>query len=148
VKCHTKLSLGEQARPMTFAISARLYPVTRRIPFTHARHDTLACSRCHAGGMDRAVSTTCADCHAAHHGPTADCATCHPTARTGHDRASHEGCAGCHTDATLAALPASRTVCLACHQEQRNHFPSGDCATCHALADHGMMRSARTRATR
>jgi hypothetical protein len=139
--CHVVSSLAERAMPMVFAISARRAPVTRSVGFTHARHGTLACAKCHATPGDRTVTSTCASCHASHHTPAADCARCHTTARTGHDRDSHAGCAGCHTDPTVAALPSSRAVCLTCHQEQRTHYPNRDCATCHALADHGMMRA-------
>jgi len=138
--CHTGSSLPQRTMPMAFAISARRDPVTRQILFTHERHGKLTCSKCHSGAT-RAVTATCASCHVSHHEATADCASCHPTARVGHDRASHAGCAACHTDATVAALPSSRGVCLACHQEQKTHYPLGDCATCHALADHGMMRA-------
>jgi hypothetical protein len=146
--CHSVGSLSERVMPMIFAISARRNPVTRSVGFTHERHGTLGCARCHATPGNRAVTATCASCHASHHTPTADCARCHTTARVGHDRDSHAGCAGCHTDATVAALPSSRTVCLTCHQEQRTHYPLGDCATCHALADHGMMRAGRVVGTK
>jgi hypothetical protein len=127
--------------PVSFAISARKDPVTRPLPFAHERHSTLECVKCHTNGVKRAVTTTCTGCHESHHKPTLDCASCHTTARVGHDRLSHAGCAGCHTDATVAALPASRIVCLTCHQPQRTHYPNRDCASCHALADHGMMRA-------
>jgi hypothetical protein len=146
--CHTPTSLGTRAMPMTFAISARREPITRAVPFAHERHGALSCARCHGQGNDRPVTAKCSDCHAAHHAVTADCATCHATARAGHDRASHDGCAACHTDATVAALPSSRAVCLTCHQAQRTHYPAGDCATCHALADHGMMGAGRRSASR
>ncbi|MEO8333438.1 MAG: hypothetical protein ABI664_00600 [bacterium] len=139
-KCHDPSSLSERAMPMTFAISARRAPVTRQVGFTHAKHDAVECAKCHTGGT-RAFTGTCASCHVSHHSATADCASCHTTARDGHDRASHAGCAGCHTDATVVALPSSRAVCLTCHVPQRTHYPQGECATCHALADHGMMRA-------
>jgi Formate hydrogenlyase subunit 3/Multisubunit Na+/H+ antiporter, MnhD subunit len=148
VKCHTKLSVDQRTMPMPFAISARRDVVTRPVPFAHERHETLACTRCHGPGNDRPVTAKCSDCHTEHHVAAADCATCHTTARAGHDRASHEGCAGCHTDATVAALPVSREVCLTCHQAQRAHYPAGDCATCHALANHGMMSAGGRSASR
>lgn len=141
--CHATTSLGQHTLPVTFAITARRDPVTRPLAFAHARHGKLECARCHANNVKRAVKSTCADCHADHHGASADCATCHPTARVGHDRLAHEGCAGCHTDPRMAALPASRAMCIACHQEQRNHYPSGECASCHALDAHAMLRSGR-----
>jgi hypothetical protein len=140
--CHSTASIAPYDVPVTFAISARPAPVTRPIAFAHARHGAIACARCHANDVKRTVSPgTCTTCHADHHGPTADCASCHPTARTGHDRNAHAGCAGCHTDPRVAALPASRPLCLACHQEQRNHYPTGECGTCHALDAHAMLRT-------
>jgi len=141
--CHNAESLGPRPMPMTFAISGRPQPVTRTIAFAHATHGALACAQCHGSDARRAVTTTCASCHANHHTATANCAGCHPAARTGHDRTVHDGCARCHTDTVVAALPASRQVCLVCHQEQRGHYPAGNCATCHALADHDMMRAGR-----
>ena len=146
--CHDVRTLSERAMPMVFAISARRTPVTRSVGFTHALHGSLACAKCHATPGDRTVTSTCASCHASHHTAEAECARCHTTARTGHDRDSHAGCAGCHTDVTVAALAPSRNVCLTCHQEQRTHYPARDCATCHALADHGMMRARGTVAAR
>jgi nitrate/TMAO reductase-like tetraheme cytochrome c subunit len=145
--CHDRASLPDREMPMAFAISARPETITRPESFTHERHAGLACTRCHGDDVKRSVATTCKSCHAEHHTTAADCAGCHPTARTGHDRASHDGCARCHTDAVVAALPASRSVCLACHEKQRDHYPNGDCATCHATP-HDMMRVGRVGAGR
>ena len=142
--CHASDSLAPHSLSVTFAISARGQPVSRALTFSHARHRTLVCNTCHGNDVRRAVTKTCANCHADHHTPNADCAGCHPTAHARHDRATHDGCARCHTDAVVAALPPSRPVCLACHEAQRNHYPSGDCATCHALAEVDMMRAGRT----
>jgi hypothetical protein len=144
VTCHTTTPAAPYPEAVTFVISARPNPVTRTIDFAHARHGAFECVRCHSNDVKRSVPATCTTCHAEHHGTTADCATCHPTARTGHDRTVHEGCAGsgCHTDPRMAALPASRALCIVCHQEQRNHYPSGDCAACHALS-YTITRTAR-----
>ena len=145
--CHATESLVAYQAAMTFAISARTNPVTRTQTFAHARHARLECTACHGADPKRTVSATCASCHASHHTATANCATCHPSGATigfaAHGRTVHDGCARCHTDATVAALPASRAVCLVCHPAQREHFPNGDCATCHALADRGMMHAGR-----
>lgn len=144
--CHARDSLPTATTPVTFAISARPQPVSRSLTFSHARHGSLACATCHGGDVRRSVTTTCANCHADHHTAMADCATCHPTAHEGHDRTVHDGCARCHTDPVVAALPPSRPVCLACHEAQRDHYPNGDCATCHALTNVDMMRAGRPRA--
>jgi hypothetical protein len=145
--CHDRSSLPSREMPMAFTISARPETVTRPESFTHERHAKLACTRCHGDDVKRSVATTCKSCHAEHHTIGANCAGCHPTARTGHDRASHDGCARCHTDAVVAALPASRPVCVVCHEKQRDHYPNGDCATCHAIAS-DMMRSGHAGAGR
>lgn len=141
--CHTTDSLPTRTLPVSFAISARPQPVSRPLTFAHARHRSLACTTCHGSDVRRSVTRTCASCHAEHHTATADCAGCHPTAREGHDRTAHDGCARCHTDPVVAALPPSRPVCLACHQAQRDHYPTGDCATCHALTNVDMMSAGR-----
>jgi len=143
--CHKTEPASPYTVPVTFAITARRDPVTRPLGFTHARHSEVACTRCHGNDVKRSVSaTTCTTCHADHHGAEANCASCHPTARAGHDRLAHASCASCHTDARLAALPKSRALCLVCHQEQRNHYPAGDCATCHALDPSVMLRASRS----
>jgi len=139
--CHDRASLPNREMPLAFKISARPQTVTRPESFTHERHAKLACTRCHGDDTKRSVATTCQSCHADHHTIGANCTGCHPTARTGHDRASHDGCARCHTDAVVAALPASRPVCIACHEKQRDHYPTSDCATCHATS-RDMMRVA------
>jgi hypothetical protein len=145
--CHTTESLGAYQEPMTFAISARPNSVTRTQTFAHTHHARIACTTCHGADARRSVTATCASCHADHHTAAANCANCHPASATvgfaAHGRTVHDGCARCHTDATVAALPASRAVCLVCHPGQREHYPNGDCATCHALADRGMMHSGR-----
>lgn len=139
--CHPVASLGQYTVPVSFAITPRRDPVTRPVAFAHARHTRIECARCHATDVKRSVMPTCTTCHADHHGATAQCATCHTTARTGHDRAAHEGCAGCHSNARIATQATSRPVCLACHEAQKNHYPAGDCAVCHALDANGMLRA-------
>jgi hypothetical protein len=141
--CHATASLGSRSVLVSFMISARRDPVTRPLAFAHTTHAALNCAKCHSSDVTRAVAVTCASCHSDHHAPTADCTTCHAGARTGHDRSVHEGCARCHTDPRVEALPVSRAVCIVCHQEQRNHYPNRDCATCHALPDHDLMRAGR-----
>jgi len=142
--CHVPESLTPITLPVTFAVSARPQPVTRPLAFPHARHAALACTTCHGPDVRRGVTTTCAGCHAAHHTAMSDCSGCHPTARTGHDRTAHDGCGRCHTDAVVAALPPSRPLCLVCHEAQRDHYPEGECATCHALTDIHTVQARRT----
>ncbi len=135
--CHAVSTLSAKPQAVRFTVSARATPVTRNTPFAHARHSRLDCVQCHARN-DRQTPTakTCAGCHTEHHDAALDCASCHPTAKVGHDRVAHNGCAGsgCHDTARIAAAPPpSRTLCLACHQEQKAHYVAGDCATCHAV---------------
>jgi hypothetical protein len=142
--CHRTESLGQRAMPVTFRITARRDPVTRPLSFAHAQHPRLDCAKCHGADVKRSVTAACTTCHADHHAADRDCASCHPTARAGHDRAAHEGCTSCHTDASTASMAATRSLCLSCHQEQRNHYPDRDCATCHAVALRGGARGGRS----
>lgn len=139
--CHASESAVSRTMAVTFAISARPQPVSRGLTFSHGRHEKLRCTSCHGNDVRRGVTKTCTGCHADHHTATSDCTSCHATAHEGHDRTVHDGCARCHTDTVVAALPPSRPVCLACHEAQRNHYPTGDCATCHALTTVDMMRA-------
>jgi Class III cytochrome C family len=146
VTCHSNGPPAPYPVPVEFHVSARKSPVaiTRPISFSHSRHGSLECARCHGADTKRSVApATCDGCHADHHTAARDCASCHPTARAGHDRAVHDGCASCHTDARVAALTASRSLCLACHQEQREHHKDGDCGTCHAVALHPGAKAGR-----
>jgi hypothetical protein len=142
--CHAVQSIAEASVPTKFVISVRRDPVTRPLPFAHARHSAIACTRCHANDLKRSPTADCASCHADHHSAERDCASCHPTARAGHDRSAHAGCEHCHTDTRVAAIQTTRLVCLACHAAQRNHYPAGDCATCHALTNPSATRIGRT----
>jgi hypothetical protein len=137
--CHTTASLVPRPQMVTLRVTARppgSGPVTRALPFAHARHAALACARCHAATDKRDVTTTCTSCHADHHQLDRDCASCHPTASVGHERAAHDGCAGCHATTQFVAATLSRPLCLTCHQAQRDHYVARDCATCHAIPTH------------
>jgi len=135
--CHATGPASLHIVPVRFRVSVQRDEQTRPISFAHARHGAVACATCHATDVDRAVApAACNDCHADHHAPARDCASCHPTARAGHDRGVHEGCAGCHTDARVASLTSSKSLCLACHKEQRAKHHDGDCSACHAVELH------------
>jgi len=143
--CHTTTAKSLKQLSVTFHISARrVTGPTRDLPFRHAQHGRLDCAKCHAQDTKKSVITTCNSCHADHHEPDRECSTCHAKARESHDRASHDGCTTCHIDARFASMIASRTLCLSCHARQREHYPSGDCASCHALSTHGPAMEART----
>lgn len=135
--CHTKTLTAARPVSVTMRITARKDPaVTRTLSFEHTRHGALQCSRCHVAGAKREAVVSCASCHADHHLAQRNCASCHPTARTGHDRTSHEGCTTCHTGPVAAMLTQSRPLCLTCHEAQRNHEPKGECSTCHLVSVH------------
>lgn len=133
--CHAPNELQRPyARSVTVNVSARKTgAVTRTLSFKHDLHGKLACAECHGTAITKTVQKTCNSCHADHHAPARDCATCHPTAKIGHERSIHEGCTSCHTDSRAAALVASRTMCLACHGAQRTHKERRECADCHAV---------------
>jgi hypothetical protein len=144
--CHTTSSLGTRTRAVTFTVSARPAPLTRNVAFAHARHGKIECAKCHSADDKRTPTATCNSCHADHHQPARDCATCHTSAKTGHDRTVHDGCAGCHATARFTAAPvASRNFCLTCHQPQKNHYPAGECSTCHAIPEHASGNGGRQR---
>jgi hypothetical protein len=121
----------------TFRISAKNATVTRRLPFEHQRHQSVACVRCHTNPVSRAPEgADCASCHANHHRPEANCVACHAGANglTTHKVTDHAGCAsaGCHA-ARGAGLPASREMCLMCHTTQTRHAPGKACEQCHKV---------------
>lgn len=137
VSCHATGSVKDRNIDVKLTISARKDPaVQRALPFAHKRHDSLVCAKCHANSATRAVTTTCNSCHEDHHEPQRECASCHPTAREGHDRTAHDGCASCHTAASVARLTTSRPLCIACHEKQRDHEPKGECSKCHLVDTH------------
>lgn len=135
--CHSpQRMVGAIPKPVEFAVSARSSgAVTRPLGFQHARHTGLDCSDCHAAGTTKAVETTCTSCHADHHDAVRDCASCHPSASTGHSRAAtHDGCTSCHTGRRARNLELSRSMCVMCHTTQRAHYSGKECAECHAVA--------------
>jgi len=137
-RCHAET---DRATPLPVAVSFTAAGRTseRTLRFEHARHDTLACTRCHAL-PDVLPARTCATCHDNHHRAGADCTLCHQQpAASAHDLATHRGCAGagCHTDARVLSLPLSRPVCLACHRDRVAHEPGRECAECHLITDGG-----------
>lgn len=122
----------------TLKLSVREDSVRRTLPFRHEPHTELACTRCHTGGTAlSAAGTSCAACHAEHHGLEAACAACHaPADEEAHPREEvHLTCtgSGCHTPAPFAQVPRTRSACLACHDEMTDHEPGRICADCHVL---------------
>ena len=137
-KCHERAELAKRvSRTQQFALSTGAK--TRTMPFEHARHDDVACTKCHTGtGTMSAANVQCNACHVEHHKPAVTCMQCHPPVRKGaHTRNVHLGCAGsgCHSKlpAALASVPHTRQFCTACHQDMVSHKPAGNCAECHKL---------------
>jgi hypothetical protein len=142
--CHSKTP-ATRTVSVAFRAATRPVPVTRPLDFEHQRHATLQCTQCHANDVMRAPQVTCTSCHADHHAPERNCTTCHPAARAGHDRTAHDGCTTCHVARAIPAITSSPTLCLSCHEAQRDHNSGGDCATCHAIASHGVSPRQPTR---
>lgn len=135
--CHQKGPTAARSVAVTMNITARKDPsVQRTLTFEHARHAKMECAKCHDETPNRKPKVTCNACHADHHDPQRDCASCHATARTGHDRSAHEGCTTCHTSSGAAQLTSSRSLCISCHEKQRTHEPTGECSTCHLVSTH------------
>ncbi len=139
--CHTPEE-RRQLEPLTIAIAIRDSAArSRPVTFAHQTHSNLRCIQCHTEPVTLAPAPAvrgCRDCHADHHAPDRACATCHTgdqlkSAHAKNISASHRGCDACHTAATVALLTPDRSFCLTCHAPQRDHYPRGQCTTCHFL---------------
>jgi hypothetical protein len=133
--CHQRSTLPSRALAVPVRTSTSASTLTRTLPFEHATHGTVSCSRCHTSPVTLAAAVQCADCHANHHDAARDCKTCHAAYDAHVGRQVHVGCAGsgCHTDRATLALGPARNVCLSCHTKQVDHKPGRDCATCHRV---------------
>ena len=139
--CHrTEELAGTLPETLTVKTAAQDAPTrTRGVAFAHAAHSKVRCQTCHAAAVTLAppaAVTACRDCHADHHAPGIDCATCHRAETTykGHVRESHVQCTACHAQATVARLAPTRSFCLACHEPKVDHYRSRECTECHMLA--------------
>lgn len=140
--CHLHGDVLSMSRPVprTMAIQIGSLDQPRRLlPFDHSAHDRMECTACHTSGLAlSAAQTDCSACHAAHHQPEVSCMRCHqPPLPTAHTRDAHLGCgsAGCHeaAPASIRDVPRTRSLCTSCHQGMVDHYPTGNCAECHAL---------------
>ncbi len=125
----------------TYRLAVQNRSETRRLPFDHQRHQSVACVRCHTNPVSRAAEgAECAACHASHHRPDANCVACHAGANpiAAHKPADHPNCAStaCH-GARAANLPATREMCLMCHVTQTRHAPGKVCEQCHQVTARG-----------
>ncbi len=132
--CHGAGPTSELSVTQTLSMSVWPASRTRVLTFPHARHGSIACTRCHTGGTTLQFTAGCGACHASHHRADANCMGCHPAPAAGvHTAAVHRGCggSGCHQDAAVVALPMTRSVCLTCHRDRVSHQPGRPCAECH-----------------
>ncbi len=141
--CHRGATFPSAAlqTQQTYTLTAKNTTVTRRLPFDHGRHQSVACARCHTNPVSRAPDgAACASCHANHHRPDANCVACHAGANpiAVHKPSDHPNCASaaCH-GARAANLPATREMCLMCHTTQKNHAPGQVCEQCHKVLARG-----------
>jgi nitrate/TMAO reductase-like tetraheme cytochrome c subunit len=139
--CHS-LEQRQQPRIVTVSIAVRdSAPRSRSVSFPHVRHAKLRCVECHSEPVTMAPSAAargCRDCHENHHTANRSCSTCHQgeQLRRAHEKdvsASHRACAACHTAATVSLLTPDRSFCLTCHESRTDHYPAGQCSTCHFL---------------
>lgn len=141
LSCHRPVDLAEvvfpQTRTMTFAVLSE--PREATLPFRHADHEAQDCASCHETGDPSLAPTDldCSSCHQEHHdAQVGGCSSCHLLPRPeAHPIEVHAGCSasGCHTEGPFEVAPRTRTACLWCHEEQRDHEPDMDCASCHRL---------------
>ena len=141
--CHDTAALGRAAleTQQSFKLAADQVTVTRRLPFEHQRHASVACVHCHTSSPARAPDgAQCGACHVNHHTATANCVACHggANALARHTVSAHASCssASCH-GARAANLPASREMCLMCHTTQTRHAPGKVCEQCHRVLARG-----------
>jgi len=139
--CHSD---DQRAAPRSLTISIAVRdsaPRDRPVLFAHTKHAALLCARCHTEPVTMAPSAAvrgCRDCHENHHTAARNCSNCHKgdQLRVAHGRdisASHQACTSCHTATTVALLTPDRSFCLTCHERRTNHYPMGQCSTCHFL---------------
>jgi len=144
--CHSRDQLAATQTVQVSVTVPRHDPRSRTVGFSHERHDTLACTACHATAVSLAPADsalTCQGCHESHHQPGRSCATCHRTEATteaitkAHLRpvTAHTRCDACHTPARIAELTPSRSFCLACHAPEVDHHAPAECTSCHFLTD-------------
>lgn len=138
--CHAPGSQGVREVRQAFRLQGEEEPSIRTLTFDHQAHPQETCSSCHTSEGDGAFSVgiDCQTCHEDHHEVEIDCMSCHlPPSETSHTIEVHTtGCAGsgCHEDTAYETYPATRSNCLVCHQDQRDHEPEGECATCHRVS--------------
>lgn len=140
--CHTSQELADP-RTVTVRVTVPKHAArARTVPFSHERHDSLACVACHARAVSLAPAdstVSCTGCHASHHEAGRDCATCHRTdaITDAHARpvVAHTRCDACHTPARIGPLSPTRTFCLACHAPEVDHHAPAECTACHFLSN-------------
>ncbi|HEX7879105.1 MAG TPA: hypothetical protein VF720_06825 [Candidatus Eisenbacteria bacterium] len=141
--------------------------VTPMAAFPHERHESLACTTCHAVGEGRHATPASPDparCQSCHHGPpaVASCGNCHApdelagrrevpvmltlarnaaprSRRLGFDHARHRelACATCHAAGHETPV---RVDCASCHR--RHDLTHAACGTCHEAPPAGAHRLA------
>lgn len=112
----------------------------RTLPFPHAAHDSVSCTRCHTNPPRlSAANVVCTECHENHHDGVAFCADCHRAPPdSAHPLSAHVTCtgSGCHESIPFESPPRSRPVCETCHREMTDHKVGRECVTCHVLPAH------------
>ncbi len=134
--CHEANQLAAAVAVEVTVAVPRHEPQRRPVQFPHAKHDSLACTRCHVTPVTMAPADsarTCIGCHDQHHAQARDCAVCHrpETAAVKHPAMTHVACDRCHTPATIARLVPTRSFCLACHSPEQDHHAEKECSVCH-----------------
>lgn len=140
-RCHTASDAPERTfdvvRAVAFTVGTR--DPNRTLSFPHESHDAIDCARCHTQGVTLAApdDLDCSGCHADHHTPQSDCASCHRAApvQAHPPSEAHVTCSGaaCHQNVPFRTVPRTREFCLGCHQDMREHEAPRACADCHAL---------------
>ncbi|MEO8200544.1 MAG: hypothetical protein ABI679_08505 [Gemmatimonadota bacterium] len=152
VTCHQPDELAAVPYSATVSVTVGNHAARERtVPFRHEVHRNEKCVDCHTQAVTLAPDTvvrTCVSCHAQHHAPDRQCATCHRTEQivTAHRRPveAHKDCDLCHTPARVAELVPTRTLCLTCHAD-KDHYPPKQCTVCHFQSSPELYRAHLTR---
>jgi nitrate/TMAO reductase-like tetraheme cytochrome c subunit len=153
-KCHDPQEIAPAESVTVRLAVAGAPPRGRPATFAHETHRDLKCVACHSEPVSLSPDSrtaSCAACHEDHHTAARDCVACHSQRDSAVLAAhsppveGHTDCDACHQPAIVARLVPDRLMCITCHAKRREHYPAGECTTCHFLTSPEEFRTHLTR---